>query len=66
MSDGLWNFYLRYIFFFEKKEVLKNIAVARGSPSRERCVRHMEISGVTQYILCSKFHDFLASFGLAH
>ena len=29
-------------------------------------VRHVEIWGVTQQLLCSKSHDFLAIFALAH
>ena len=29
-------------------------------------VRNVEISGVTQQLLCSKSHDFLAVFALAH
>ena len=29
-------------------------------------VRNVEISGGTQQLLCSKYHDFLAVFALAH
>ena len=29
-------------------------------------VHNVEISGVTQQLLCSKSHDFLAVFALAH
>ena len=29
-------------------------------------VRNVEISGVTQQLLCSKSHDLLAAFALAH
>ena len=29
-------------------------------------VRHVWISKATQQLLCSKFHDFLAIFALAH
>ena len=29
-------------------------------------VRNVEISGATQQLLCSKSHDFLAIFALAH
>jgi hypothetical protein len=28
-------------------------------------VRNSEISGATPYVLCSKYHDFLAIFALA-
>ena len=29
-------------------------------------VRNVEIAGPTQQLLCSKYHDFLAIFALAH
>ena len=45
--------------------VLQMLICSRGTSILGE-VRNVEIPGPTQQLLCSKYHDFLAIFALAH
>ena len=48
-----------------KQDAEKSLDEIRGTSILGE-VRNVEISGATQQLLCSKSHDFLAIFALAH
>ena len=58
-------FKLPQIFEYTQKKFVSADGLGRGTSILGE-VRNVEISGVTQQLLCSKSHDFLAFFAPAH